>query len=308
MKKIFMLAFSLCLTFALCAQDKGQNLALSVSVDNLVEPFPTNAKVQVENKLNALLTQNGILTQDPLNRFVLTVVAIPQQTEVMPTAPAQVAQIIDFTLYIVDAVDKRIYATTTFTAKGLGTDRTRCYQDAVKHINLQSNELKRFIADGKTKIVDWYDTQATRLFMEAKAAAEVHRYEKALSIVCAFPVDSKYYNEALSLIKTYWREYTNYRCDQLLAESRAIWAATQNQEAARAIALKISEIEPDAQCRPEVDKLITDIRSRVREDVELEFRQYTDKVDLEKQRIDAAREVGVAFGKGQQPNTTNFVR
>ena len=42
------------------------------------------------------------------------------------------------------------------------------------------------------------------------------------------------------------------------------------------------------------------------DDWKFEMKQYQDGIDLEKQRINAMREVGVAFGKGQQPTTTNI--
>jgi hypothetical protein len=302
--------FAMCAFFALtaAAQTKGQNIALNIAVDNLVDPFPQNAKVQVINKLNALLAQNGILSIDPLNRFTITVVAIPQHSEVVGTAPAQVAQAIEFTLYIVDAVEKRIFSTVSFTTKGLGTNTTRCYQDAISHINLNGKAVKDFVDEGRAKIVDWYDTQSQRLFAEAKAAAAIRQYELTFAILTAFPSDSKAYNEAIALVQTYWREYTDYQGQQYLQEAQAIWAATQNKESALAVAQIVNKIEPDAKCRPEVEKLIKEVKSRVREDVDLEFRKYTDEVDLESKRIESARAVGMAFGNGQQPNTTNFVR
>ena len=36
------------------------------------------------------------------------------------------------------------------------------------------------------------------------------------------------------------------------------------------------------------------------------MKKYQDSVDVEKERINAMREVGVAYGRGQQPTTTNI--
>ena len=36
------------------------------------------------------------------------------------------------------------------------------------------------------------------------------------------------------------------------------------------------------------------------------MKKWQDGVDLESQRINAFREVGVAYGQGQQPTTTNI--
>ena len=44
------------------------------------------------------------------------------------------------------------------------------------------------------------------------------------------------------------------------------------------------------------------------DDIDLEMRdKYHDQIQLEKDRISAARAVGVAFGNGQKPTTTNVM-
>lgn len=52
---------------------------------------------------------------------------------------------------------------------------------------------------------------------------------------------------------------------------------------------------------------MAEIKKQIRSDIDFEMRdKYKDSIDLEKRRIDAARAVGVAFGNGQQPQTTNL--
>ncbi len=53
---------------------------------------------------------------------------------------------------------------------------------------------------------------------------------------------------------------------------------------------------------------MNDIKKQVRSDIDFEMREkYHDAVDMEKQRIAAAKAVGVAYGNGQQPTTTNLM-
>lgn len=49
------------------------------------------------------------------------------------------------------------------------------------------------------------------------------------------------------------------------------------------------------------------IKQKVTSDWDFENREkYKDEAGLKKQRIEAARAIGVAFGNGQQPVTTNI--
>ena len=49
------------------------------------------------------------------------------------------------------------------------------------------------------------------------------------------------------------------------------------------------------------------MKKQVKSDRDFEYRQkYNDQIDLERRRIEAARAVGVAWGNGQKPTTTNI--
>ena len=53
--------------------------------------------------------------------------------------------------------------------------------------------------------------------------------------------------------------------------------------------------------------LYKEIKGKVLDDWKFEMKVYQDGVDTERERIHAIRDVGVAFGKGQQPTTTNLM-
>ena len=54
--------------------------------------------------------------------------------------------------------------------------------------------------------------------------------------------------------------------------------------------------------------LMKEIKSQVRSDIDFEMREkYADNVKTERDYIDAMKAVGVAYGKGQQPSTTNLM-
>ena len=309
MKKITLLLICFAITFSSYSQQaasKGSSIALKVIVEDLPDPFPTTAKVQVINKLNMLITKNGIASGDLLNRFFITVIATPLTKDITPTAPVQIAQTLEMTFYVADYYDKKIFATTSVVTKGVGTNDTKSYMDAIKHINVNSPVLAKFIDEGKVKIIDYYNSQAEIIFLQVKALVGQKKFEEALYLLTSIPTECDKYSESLDLSISVYQQYIDYLCDVNLALAKSTWMAQQNSAGAEATAEYLSQIYPDAKCYGDAQLLYAEIKGKVLDDWKFEMKKWQDGVDLESQRINAFREVGVAYGQGQQPTTTNI--
>ena len=76
MKRLVLAIACVFSALALSAQPAGSRLPLKVYLEDMPQPFPVNAKVQMVSKLNQILTRGGISSVDIYNDFVLTAVAI----------------------------------------------------------------------------------------------------------------------------------------------------------------------------------------------------------------------------------------
>ena len=94
----------------------------------------------------------------------------------------------------------------------------------------------------------------------------------------------------------------------LLNKARVLWASMPTIDGARLVAPIIAQIDPESSCYGDTQKLLAEIKAQVRSDIDFEVREkYHDQIAIQKQTIECARAVGVAFGKGQQPQTTNIL-
>jgi len=301
MKTKAFLAAMLC-SMSIVAQN--DYLPLTVAVEDLVEPYPATAKVQMTNKLNQMLTAQGMASLDNNGQFVLTAFMVPQDKEVLPGPPMQIVETMNANLYIADVVQKNVLATMEQTVKGLGRDETRAYMDAIKHLNTSSPAVAKFIQEGKTKIIAFYESEAPRIMKEARALSEMHQYEHALYLVTAIPAQCKYYDDAIQTSLDIFHAYQDYACNQLLQQARMAWAAEQNVVGAEKAGQYLGQIYPDAGCYDDAMALYNEIKAKVLEHWYFQMKMYQDQIDLEKQRIEAARQVGIAYGNHQQPITT----
>ncbi len=89
--------------------------------------------------------------------------------------------------------------------------------------------------------------------------------------------------------------------------ARSEWAKSPDAEGASRAFDWLVFIEPGSSCEGEAKALYNEIKQKVTSDWDFENREkYKDEAGLKKQRIEAARAIGVAFGNGQQPVTTNI--
>ena len=300
MRKLFSICAAALISATMFAAET-QFLPISVYAADNSENFPEGAKAMIENKLTQLLTRNGIAGLDYMGQFVLTVTTTPLDKDIIAGPPMKISEKMEMNLYIVDAYAKTIFSSTSFTVRGLGETENKCYLNAISRMPLQTPQIAQFIQEGKEKIIGYYDHEGEALIKKAQYLAKQKKYDEALFWVALIPQQSKHYDAALAAGQAIYQQYINNECNVNLAAARQAWAAHQNANGAEAAGEFLAKILPDAACYGDAMALYKEIKGKVLDDWKFEMKQYQDGVDLEKQRIEAARAVGVAYGT-HQPN------
>ena len=104
-------------------------------------------------------------------------------------------------------------------------------------------------------------------------------------------------------------------CKTHMNEAQATWAASQDEAGARKTAETLSKIDPSSTCFKEatafLDVIYSELKERIQEldqrEWDLQLKRQQDAVDIEKQKISAIKEIGLAYGKNQ-PQTVYKVR
>lgn len=305
MKKIFSIFVAALMSATMMAAET-QYLPISVYAADDTESFPQGAKAMMENKLTQLLTRNGIAGLDYMGQFILTITTTPLDKDIIPGPPAKIAEKMEMNLYIVDAYAKTIFSSTSLTVKGLGETENKCYLNAISRMPIQSPQMAQFIEEGKNKIIEYYDHEGEAIIKKAMYLAQQKNYEEGLFWVSLIPQQSKHYDAALAAGLDIYQQYIDNQCNINLAAARTAWAAEQNSKGAYAAGEYLANILPDAKCYGEAMELYKEIKGKVLDDWKFEMKKYQDGVDLEKLRIDAARQVGVAYGNHQPSQTTSI--
>lgn len=313
MKKLNLIIMGLCmLGIQAYAQtvdfnDKETWLHLSIMIpDQEGEAITTGSKSYLTNKLKQIAVKNGVAANEDFSRFFVTTVITPLTKDILPGPPAQVAENLEMTFYIADYYDQKVYSSTSMEVKAVGTNDTKAYINGIKNINVNNKQLAAFMDEGKKKIIAYYNARCQQIMQIAQSKADKKEYEAAIFELMSVPEVCDCYNEVLALSQKIYQQYIDHLCQVNLAKARAAWAAHQNSSGAEDAGQYLAQILPDAGCYGEAKELYTEIKAKVLDDWKFEMKIYQDQVDLEKQRIEAMRQVGIAYGNHQQPTTTVF--
>ena len=272
-------------------------------IQDRIDPLPEETRSFLETKLTQIITENGISAGDGYGQFYLVSRFALLNKDIVSGAPTMFSLRINVTLTLVDYFGEKSIASTNLELTGVGTNENRAYINAIRNLNPAHSRIQNFIKESKQKMLDYYDGNYNIIIQRALNLANQRRFEEALYHLTSIPECSKGYNAAMAAASDVYMGFINYNCQINLQQARLLWAASPNAQGAAQAGYFLAFIEPGTPCYADALVLYNEIRSSVKEDWKFEFRYY-DPRSLTRERINAFREVGVAFGQGQQPSTT----
>ena len=308
MKKIFAIIFLATAGILAAAQnnegsmdDRGRIALTPVVLES--SSIPAAASNVVLNKLTQIVTKNGLGADSFDPRFIITANVLEISHESTATAPVMQALVLSPTLYIGDAATGTLYASCTLKdIKGAGTNETKAYMQAIKMIRTDDPALQRFIETGKTRIIEWYNSQIDFLISEANALAGQGKYDEAIALLFTVPnVCKDAYNKAMNASADIFQQKIDVEGAALLNAATHAWNANQSWAGAQEAAGYLSQIHPLSSAVAGGMVLSKQIAARVKEldnrEWNFAMKQFDASVSLESQRISAMAEVGKAMAK-----------
>lgn len=278
------------------SDDMGR-VALAAFVPDQADGIPPAARQMLQNKMQQIAIQNGIGGAGSNPRFFIVPMITVLSKEITPTAPPMQAMNLEFTFYIVDAASKTIFSQTTISAKAVGQTEDKAYIAAIKNVNPKAGQFKGFVETGKTKIMEYYNSQCDVVMKSAQALAGQKKYEEALFNLLSVPdVCRECYDKCMDLSIDIYKQYANYKCTEYMSGAKAAWAAMNADKAAEFL----GKITPDMECYPQAVELTEQITQKMLADGAnvwtFKMKQFDASVEKEKLMIQAGKDVAVAWG------------
>jgi hypothetical protein len=257
--------------------------------------LPKESKDLLKNKLNQIASNNGMGGSDVNPRFIITANVNVGTKDIIAGPPQMIAQNIDITFFIGDAISNTIFSSETISVKGVGTNENKAFIEAIRNINPKSKELISFTEAGKTKIVDFYATQCDFIIKDAQTLVKQEKYDEAIYQLTLVPeICQECYFKCLDTLTSIYQHKIDADCKEKLEQAKIIWTADQTPEGAQKAGEVIGSINPMASCQTDVKALIDSIDSKLKADEkarwEFIMKQYEDKIAAQKELVRIAEE------------------
>lgn len=281
---------------------------ISVQVMKQEDIVPENLCTYLTSRLQQLVTELGSAAEtNGISRFFITGYFGHTLIDNLPGPPAQTALHGYLSLYIGDMESKKIYASTTLELHSVGSSTHRAFINALHSINSENNKVRDFISKGLDKIIEYYDTHFNHIITKAKRAESLHHYDEAIWMLSLIPECSVGYSQATELIVPLVQKHLDQDGESFLAQAQTAWAKSPDVVGAAIAFDYLNQIDPLSNAYDRAKILADEIKESINDDREFELHQkYNDELQTRRLLINTAREIGIAYGKGQPPVYTSF--
>ena len=312
MKKLLITLF---IFFSLFAYSQNNNdlgkIQLAISFSESQQNTMDYAILEkLEGKLTQLLSNNGIVSTSYNNGLLLQ----PSLTTIGNDLVEGGMQNLNVTrimlqLFIKQDQSNIIFSSFSKELKGSGRTKELAVNNAINSLKSNDSALLSFIETGKVKLQDYYQSNCTSILNKAENLKKTAQYEESLALLMSIPETAFCYKSAQNTSLEVFKNYQKKLCAENIKQANMFIAEKNYSSAFSAL----SEIGVDSPCAAQSNTLIKSIDSKItafeKQQWDMQKKVYSDAVSLEKLRINAIKDVAVAFYKSQtRPNQVIIVK
>ena len=281
-------------------------IALSVILPENVDGLDISQLSKMESKITQIVTSTGLASSGYNNNFVIYPIFAIYETNVIEGGMQNITVVTcDLSIFIKQVDNNVVFSSISKQLKGSGQNKKTALTNAISKISTNDIEFKTFIKNGKDKIIQYYESKCQDIISKSEGLVKMQDYEQALGLLMTVPEEVSCYNKVQQKSIEAYKAYQKQKCIVQLQEAK-IELASNNYSSALNI---LSQIDPSTPCFKESLSLVNNAASKI--DVEekkqwdLEMKVYNDDVALEKQRINAIKDIAAAYYKSK-PTTISY--
>jgi len=202
----------------------------------------------------------------------------------------------EFTLHVKQLNNGLVLGSMSRIVSGSGSSASRALLSAINEIPTSGEDYQRFIRGVRKKLNDYYAENCQLILSKADGHYQVGKYARAVSDLLQVPAEAEQCQRRVKAkLREYYLAFQEQYCAELLQAAKAKIAAADYDKGLEIIAL----IDPASPCKREAEGVLSKVENKVSQERERQFsllqQVYADKVELERYRIEAMREIGKAY-------------
>ncbi|MBM3417751.1 MAG: hypothetical protein FJY17_02370 [Bacteroidetes bacterium] len=304
MKKLYFLFIALALSLTSMGQainDVGK-ISLSVVMPENVEGLEISQLSKLETKISQLVSVSGLASSGYDNNFIIYPKFAIYESYVGEGGMQNISVVTaDLSLFIKQVENNLLFSAISKPLKGSGSTKVLAISNAISKITINDIDFKTFIETGKFKIIAYYEAKCVDIIKKSDSYVKMQQYEQALGLLMSVPEEvSSCYNQIQDKAIEAYKAYQTQKCSELIQKANTSLAGNDYMGALNIL----SEIDPSATCFTEAQTIakLAENKCNAEEKKRWDFqmKQYDDAISLERQRIEAIKEIAVSYYKSQR--------
>lgn len=296
---LIILAVSLT-SFGQTTNDVGK-IALSVVMPENVDGLDISQLSKLQTKISQIVTVSGLASSGYNNNFVIyPKLAIYDNNMVEGGMQNIIVVTAELSLFIKQVDNNLLFSTISKPLKGSGSSKELAITNAISKITTNDLDFKTFIETGKLKIIAYYEAKCVDIIKKSDSYVKIQQYEQALGLLMSVPEEvSSCYNQVQDKAIDAYKAYQTQKCSELIQKAKTSLAGNDFIGTLNIL----SEIDPSATCFNEAQTIANSVERKVNDEAkkqwDFQMKQYNDAVSLEKERLEAIKEIAVSYYKSQ---------
>lgn len=272
--------------------DDSARISLRAAVIDEPYNLSNEAISLLADRMNQVCTRHGLASSAANNRFQIVAYINYIDMDAINNGTPFFRCEMDISFYIIDYANKQMYASTIHESpyKGMGKSKNEAYKAAIRKIRRDDEIFVEFLAEGKQKILSYYDSQCDFIMARAKSLAEQNQFDEAFRILAEVPPVSKgCYEKALTNGSSIYKSYQREKCFEFLSKAEIDGSLLKDYESA---AKYLKSIPPSSECYERLKEHLDYLVSRKFVDEEItrehDLKIAEAKLQAEKLRYEAS--------------------
>jgi hypothetical protein len=282
---------------AYCQSNELNWLNIGVIVPQENELLSSSQLEKLHTKMSSIFSSNGISSTVITNGIISYPKIVLNSESNANTGMANIKVVdLDLSLFIAQADEKATFASKTIRLRGSGKSKEQAINAALNTIGTNADQWASFINSAKEKINQYYEKMCSSIVDKADQLSKMGSKEAAMLNLINIPVGVSCYSKAKEKSIAIYKLYIDEKCSYFLQEGKAKLALKDYEAGLKLIA----QIDPQSACFSEANTVMSKITNEVNDEIRKKWdfmkTVYSDAVSLERSRIQAIRDIGVAYG------------
>jgi len=262
--KIVLIAIIICSCFyemrSQSIEEQEDELNISVVVPAQIEGLTYGQLSKLQSKMLRMVSNYGIAGAGYTDKFILYPKYEIYDHKIVEGLRNVHVIDVELNLIVKEVRTGKVYSVFHQEITGDGYSRKEAITQSISQIKTRGDNIKKFIQEAKTKVLDYYRSNCDRLYSEADTMINQKRYNEAIALLYPVPkqVGGDCYKKIQRKLDEAYKGYLNTTCEKNLVRAKAEISNNNNGSALEIL----GSIDAESNCHSSAQKLKIQIQAK----------------------------------------------